>query len=65
MSKSFQILISKAIKREAFRMAHHILLVPTWFCPWFRLSVKAPACNTPSHFTLHVRQQTKSTNGVN
>uniref|UniRef100_A0A2K5PYL7 Uncharacterized protein n=1 Tax=Cebus imitator TaxID=2715852 RepID=A0A2K5PYL7_CEBIM len=53
MSKSFQILISKAIRREAFRMARHIPLVPT------RLS-----CNTPSHFTLHVRQQTKSTNGV-
>uniref|UniRef100_A0A2I3G3B8 Uncharacterized protein n=1 Tax=Nomascus leucogenys TaxID=61853 RepID=A0A2I3G3B8_NOMLE len=54
MLKSFQILISKAIRREAFRMAHHIPLVPTWF-----------SCNTPSHFTLHVRQQTKSTNGVN
>lgn len=28
------------------------------------LSVTAPVCNVPSHFTLHVRQQTTPTDGV-
>ncbi|KAJ1060816.1 hypothetical protein K5549_020286, partial [Capra hircus] len=56
--KSFQILTSKATRRGTLRMAPRL-------CQGFLLSVKAPACETPSHFTLHVRQQTKSTNGVN
>uniref|UniRef100_A0A8D0HEZ6 Uncharacterized protein n=1 Tax=Sphenodon punctatus TaxID=8508 RepID=A0A8D0HEZ6_SPHPU len=48
---TFQIFLSPEFRGSAF--------------PVLILSVKAPACNVPSHVTLHVRRQTKSINGVN
>uniref|UniRef100_A0A4X2KUM4 Uncharacterized protein n=1 Tax=Vombatus ursinus TaxID=29139 RepID=A0A4X2KUM4_VOMUR len=50
---------------KKLRMHISATLQPTRLCQSIILSVKAPACDVPSHFTLHVRWQTKCTNGVN
>uniref|UniRef100_A0A5F8H7Y9 Uncharacterized protein n=1 Tax=Monodelphis domestica TaxID=13616 RepID=A0A5F8H7Y9_MONDO len=64
-ANSFKCLKEKALLKHSVAFPFCATLLPTRLCQSIILSVKAPACDVPSHFTLHVRWQTKYTNGVN